>query len=376
MPFTPKELDSLKKAIREAIQKRKYIALIGGDYLDRFSLADIVAEENFEIEKNFIESEARNFKKLLRYEKETDREYLESELEHELSCGFTYMGERFETPPLYKKYTEEELYNSLIGHTVEGVWEDGILETLLSSRYTYNSRAPAGHRSNLDRFLSSNEADLCATLYIDGLRSDVGKNSLAFRAAADIVRYYQAMRNGELAELSLISPKESLRCTRLLVIGLSSEDSQNIPQCFIDQFEVIELPSKGQNKNNRGPKTQAEQGEKQVIKAIPLDTTLILDLDTKKFSFGGVEQEGTLFREPRARVKSIAEKFMKHWKKKEPCPKNKITPHNKIPQGVRNDISKIRCALKKINVTMQVTGEGYPPPEEPTDFATRRTRLE
>ncbi len=55
-----------------------------------------------------------------------------------------------------------------------------------------------------------------------------------------------------------------------------------------------------------------------------------------------------------------------------PCPQSKIVddPTKKVPQGIHDDMSKIRKILEPIHVNMpQCTEEGYPPPNEPKHFS-------
>ena len=52
-------------------------------------------------------------------------------------------------------------------------------------------------------------------------------------------------------------------------------------------------------------------------------------------------------------------------------------PARKTPQGVHDDISKIRKALEPLGVDMlQCTSDGYPPPNEPKNFNIASKKLD
>ncbi len=109
-----------------------------------------------------------------------------------------------------------------------------------------------------------------------------------------------------------------------------------------------------------------------------VETTLSYDKTTGKFRFGKIESVA-ISKTSRTRVSNTAEKLMKWWAKGKPCPQSEIVknPARKTPQGVHDDISKIRKALEPLGANMlQCTSDGYPPPQEPKNFNIASKKLD
>ncbi len=138
--------------------------------------------------------------------------------------------------------------------------------------------------------------------------------------------------------------------------------------------EKAELLQSSQNKS-KSNKTELKTGL-QEVKSI--ETTLSYNKTTGKFRFGKIESVA-VSKTSRTRVSNTAEKLMKWWGKGKSCPQSEIVkdPARKTPQGVHDDISKIRKALEPLGVNMlQCTSDGYPPPNEPKNFNIASKKLD
>ncbi len=132
----------------------------------------------------------------------------------------------------------------------------------------------------------------------------------------------------------------------------------------VQERKALLQASQNKSKSN---KTELKTGL-QEVKSI--ETTLSYNKTTGKFRFGKIESVA-VSKTSRTRVSNTAEKLMKWWAKGKPCPQSEIVkdPARKTPQGVHDDISKIRKALEPLGVNMlQCISDGYPPPEEPKHF--------
>jgi len=101
-----------------------------------------------------------------------------------------------------------------------------------------------------------------------------------------------------------------------------------------------------------------------------VETILFYNKTTGKFRFGSLESI-TVSPTSIAKARDMAGKLMKWWRKRKPCPLSEliINPKKNPPQSYYDCITKIRKALKSVNVTMpQCAEEGYPPPSEPEHF--------
>lgn len=151
-----------------------------------------------------------------------------------------------------------------------------------------------------------------------------------------------------------------------------AKDFESFHQDFIKQFELFSLAREGTKLERRTDLPVTPEKLKSV------ETTLSYDKTTGRFSFGGIDSIA-ISKTSKARVRSIAEKLMKWWKEGKPCPQSEIVkdPYKRTPQGIHDDISTIREAIKRIEVNMpQCTSDGYPPPVEPKNFSIVSRKLD
>ena len=135
-----------------------------------------------------------------------------------------------------------------------------------------------------------------------------------------------------------------------------AEKLEGLPQYFREQFKLIYLDGNKAGKLKRDKKS--------------LETTLTYNNATGKFRFEN-DVSKAISSTTRAKVRGIAEKLMKWWKKGKPCPQSEliINPQRNPPQSYYDNITIIRKALKSVNINMrQCAEEAYLPPSEPKHF--------
>ena len=101
-----------------------------------------------------------------------------------------------------------------------------------------------------------------------------------------------------------------------------------------------------------------------------LENTLSYNKTTGKFRYGD-DESMPISPTPRHKVRDMAEKLMKWWKKGKPCPRDEIVrdPTKKTPRNVYDNRTKISNTLKDLKVNMkQCANDEYLPPEEPKHF--------
>lgn len=115
---------------------------------------------------------------------------------------------------------------------------------------------------------------------------------------------------------------------------------------------------------------KSENIKGKVKKPKSIETTLSYDKTTGKFRFGNKESIA-VSKASRHKVRKMAEKLMKWWKKGKPCPQSEIVqnPDKKTLQSVYDNRTTISSALKDLKVNMpQCANDEYPPPNEPKHF--------
>ncbi len=144
------------------------------------------------------------------------------------------------------------------------------------------------------------------------------------------------------------------------------ENVESLPQSFLNMFEIISLDKKDKQQEGEDRQKKAEGQE-----IMSVETTLSYNKITGKFRFGSLEAIA-ISKTQNTRIRRIAEKLMKWWKKGKPCPLSEIVtdPTMKTPQGVHDDISTIRNILfEYLKVDMPLCAEeAYHPPSKPEHF--------
>jgi hypothetical protein len=142
--------------------------------------------------------------------------------------------------------------------------------------------------------------------------------------------------------------------------------------CFFLEYDPEKNFKAAAKMQKRRTVLQSNQNKKQSNKTetTPIETTLSYYKTTGMFSYGNKESI-PISPTSRHKVRDMAEKLMKWWKKGKPCPLREfgIDPTKKTPTHVYDNISDIRKVLEDIKVNMVQCTEGeYHPPSEPEHF--------